>query len=288
MPFIEQGFCPRWLGLSAFKSSARHFGIAIVRGLPTVQLMARLIAFVVACAAFALLTLPAQTRASERTDASKLRVLVIYGGHSFETNEFFQVFCNNPEITFSTAHYPQAQTMFKPAAASSYDVLVFYDMWQDISDEAKSDLVNLIKGGKPLVALHHCLGSFQKWNEYANIIGGRYHEQKWNEHGAEKPASTYKHDVDFTVHVVEPSHPVTKGLTDFAIHDETYGRIEVRPGSQVLLTTDEPTASHALAWAKTYGQARVVYLQLGHDHQAYQNPSYQQLLKQAIRWVAKR
>jgi len=30
--------------------------------------------------------------------------------------------------------------------------------------------------------------------------------------------------------------------------------------------TDEPTSARTIAWAKTYEAARVVYLQLGHDH----------------------
>jgi type 1 glutamine amidotransferase len=227
-------------------------------------------------------------QAASTESVSKLRILLIYGGHGFETNQFFQVFRENPDITLATAEYPQAQAMFKPSAAGGYDVLVFYDMWKDLSAEAKSDLVALIKGGKPLLALHHTLGAFQQWDEYANIIGGRYHITKWGDHGVEKPESTYKHDVDFQVHIVDPNHPVTRGLKDFAIHDETYGGLEIRPGSKILLTTEEPTASHALGWAKTYGAARVVYLQLGHDHQAYDNPNYQQLVRQAIRWVAKR
>ena len=41
-----------------------------------------------------------------------------------------------------------------------------------------------------------------------------------------------------------------------------------------------------IGWAKTYEAARVVYLQLGHDHFAYENPNYRQLLRQAIRWTA--
>src|ERR1041384_5397666 len=102
----------------------------------------------------------------------KLRVLLVHGGHDFETNQFFQVFRDNPEITFTPVQHPKAQAWFKPDRAREYDVLVFYDMWQDISEEAKTDLVSLIKGGKPLVALHHSLGSYQKWDEDANIIGG--------------------------------------------------------------------------------------------------------------------
>jgi uncharacterized protein len=242
-------------------------------------------AFYVACVLCALTWLP-----SPRTEAAqssgKIRALVVYGGHDFETNQFFRVFQDNPELTFTAVEYPKAQAFFRPDEAKKYDLLVFYDMWQNISEEAKSDLVSMVKGGKPLVALHHTLGSFQKWDEYANIIGGRYHLEPWTLNGKKMPGSTYKHDVDFKVQVADPEHPVTRGLKDFYIHDETYGGVEVKPDSHVLLTTDEPTSTRAVAWAKSYGKARVVCIQLGHDHKAYENPNYRQLMAQAIRWVA--
>jgi uncharacterized protein len=256
--------------------------------LKTVALMKPLHALLLA---FALLagTSPAVLGADAPVaNSGKIRVLLVHGGHDFETNQFLQVFRENPQLSLTVVQHPAAQAWFRPERARDYDVLVFYDMWQTISEEAKSDLVSLVKGGKPLVALHHCLGSFQQWDEYANLIGGRYHLEKWSDHGVEKPGSTYRHDVDFKVHVADSSHPITRGVTDFAIHDETYGGFEVKPDSHVLLTTDEPSNGHDLAWCKSYGAARVVYLQLGHDHQAYDNPSYRRLLAQAIRWAVKR
>jgi uncharacterized protein len=219
---------------------------------------------------------------------ASVRVLVIYGGHDFETNQFLRVFEENGDITFKTAVYPQAQALFKAEAARDYDVLVFYDMWPELSEEAKADLTNRLREGKGLLAMHHCLASFQKWDEYRNIIGGRYHTQKWTDHGVEKPGSTYQHDVDFKVNVADPDHFITRGVKDFTIHDEVYGGFEVLPEVHVLLTTDEPKNGHNVAWAKSYGAARIVYLQLGHDHQAYENANYRRLVKQAIQWVARR
>ena len=217
---------------------------------------------------------------------SKVRVLLIFGGHEFETNRFWQVFQDNPDITYKAIQHPEAQAWFTAERAREYDVLVFYDMFQTISDQAKTDLVNRLKEGKGLVALHHCLASFQSWDEYKNIIGGRYHLQKWTQNGVEKPGSTYLHDVDFTVHVADPNHSVTLGVKDFPIHDETYGGFEVAPDSHVLLTTDAPTSGQSIGWTKSYGKARVVYLELGHDHQAYENPNYRRLVRQAINWTA--
>ena len=35
-----------------------------------------------------------------------------------------------------------------------------------------------------------------------------------------------------------------------------------------------------------YGKSRVAFVQLGHDHFAYENPSYRKLVAQAIQWTA--
>ena len=230
----------------------------------------------------------APTPSSRAAEAGRIRILLVTGGHDYETNQFFKLFQDLPGLTVLSEAHPKAHAWWKADAASQYDVLVFYDMWQEISGEAKASLVARLKEGKGLVALHHCLGSYQQWPEYTKIIGGKYHLAKHVENGVEKPGSTYKHDVDFQVQVAKPDHPVTRGLKGFAIHDETYGGFEVRPEVQALLTTEEPTSTHTIAWAKTYEAARVVYVQLGHDHVAYENPNYRRLVAQAIRWAAKR
>ena len=220
--------------------------------------------------------------------AGKIRVLVVTGGHDFEKAPFFKLFQDNANITFQAVEHPRAHAFLKPDAAKQYDVLVLYDMWQDITDEAKADFVNLLKEGKGLLALHHCLASYQKWNEYARIIGGKYYLEKHTENGVEKPGSTYKHGVKFTVNIASRRHPITQGLRDFEIEDETYGLFEVGADVTPLLTTGEPTSARTIGWAHTYGKSRVAYLELGHDHLAYENPSYQRLLAQAIRWTAQK
>jgi uncharacterized protein len=242
------------------------------------------------CAFLLLLCLNAglgQARASEApAELAKIRVLLVHGGHDFQTNQFMQLFKDNPEITFRAVEHPRAHEWLKQEPARQYDVLVCYDMWQDISDEAKANLISRLKDGKGLVSLHHNLGGYQQWDEYVKIIGGKYQMKKWIDNGVEKPGSTYKHDVTFRVRVADPDHPVTKGVKDFTILDETYGGFQVLPGNHVLLTTEEPTSGPVVAWAKTYEAARVVCIQLGHDQHAYKHPEFRKLVGQAIRWVA--
>jgi len=219
---------------------------------------------------------------------AKIRVLVVTGGHEFEQEPFFRLFQDNPEITFQAVEHPKAHAWFKPEAAKNYDVLVLYDMHQEISDDAKTNFIARLKEGKGLLVLHHAIASYQNWPEYSKIIGARYYLEKTTVDGVEKARSTYKHGLHFTLHVTDPKHPVTKGVKDFEIHDETYNLFDVATEVHPLLTTDEPESNKVVAWARNYDNARIVYLQSGHDHFAYENPNYQQLLRQAIRWVAQR
>ncbi len=219
---------------------------------------------------------------------SKIRVLVVTGGHGFEKGQFFQMFKDNPDISYQAVEHPNAHALLKAEAAGAWDVLVLYDMHQAITDEAKSDFIARLKDGKGLVVLHHAMISYQKWPEFTRIVGGHYYLEKTSVNGVEKPQSGYQHDVQFTLHVADPDHPVTRGVKDFQIHDETYLGFDVANDVHPLLTTAEKTSTPTVAWTKSYERARVVYIQLGHDHVAYENPNYRQLLRQAIAWAAQR
>jgi uncharacterized protein len=225
---------------------------------------------------------------SAETASGKIRVLVITGGHDFEREPFLKLFKDNAEITFEAVEHPNAHAWLKAENSKKFDVLVAYDMHQEISEEAKQDFLARLKEGKGLVVMHHAIASYQKWPEYAKIIGAKYYLEKTTVNGVEKLRSQYQHDVEIPVQIVDPKNPVTKGLKDYVIHDETYKLFDVFDGVQPLLKTKDPLSNDVIAWSKSYGPARVVYMQSGHDHFAYENPNFQQFLKQAIRWTAKR
>jgi type 1 glutamine amidotransferase len=193
-----------------------------------------------------------------------------------------------PDVTIATFTHPQAHAQLRPDAAKNYDAIVLYDLWQNITDEAKTDFVNFLKAGKGLLVLHHAIANYQNWPEYWKMAGGRYYLNKTKVDGVEKPRSTWKHDVQVALHVADPAHPVTRGLKDFTIHDETYGLFDMNPDSHALLTSDTAGSGKNLGWCQTYEAARVVYLQLGHDHLAWDNPNFKQLVSQALGWVAKK
>lgn len=219
-------------------------------------------------------------------DQPSVRLLVVTGGHGYDTNDFRALFAALPGVEATFAVHPEAHAWLRPERAAAWDVLVLYDMWQPISDQARTDFLERLIEGKGLVALHHSLANHQDWPLYSRIVGGKYHLKPWEKDGQPQPGSTYQHDVDIEVQVLNPWHPVTRGLADFTIRDETYGRLEIQPTVQPLLAARHPTSNPVVAWCQTWHNTRVVGIQLGHDRHAYEHPAYRRLLANAIHWVA--
>ena len=187
-------------------------------------------------------------------------------------------------ITSQVVEFPAAFDQFLPENRSKYDVLVFYHMWQKITPEQEKVFADCIREGKPLVVLHHSICAFDEWPEYWKIVGGKYFHKPTTVNGKEYAACTFIHDIHFKVAVTGKKHPVTKGVKDFDIFDETYKGYYVAPDVVSLLTTTEPSSSPVIGWAHTYGKARVVTLQSGHDTPTFQNENFRKLLKQSIEW----
>jgi type 1 glutamine amidotransferase len=215
-----------------------------------------------------------------------IRILVITGGHDYKTEQFNQMLASlGDNIVYQIAEFPEAFDMFLTENRSKYDVLVFYHMWQNITEKQEADVSDCIRQGKPLVVLHHSICAFDDWPEYLNITGGKYFHKPTTINGTEYPVSSYIHDLHFKVSIVDHKNPVTKGLNDFEIFDETYKGFYVEPEVTPILTTNEPTSTHIIGWSKMYGKARIVTLQSGHDVDTFENPSFRKLLKQSIEWV---
>lgn len=220
---------------------------------------------------------------SVSTSAQDLKVIIVTGGHDFEREEFFLLFDNMEGVSYKELKHPQANLQLGQLDPKTFDAVVFYDMPKNISEAEKESYDQLLKWGKGLLFLHHSLASYQNWEEYKTIIGGKYHEERNSAH-----SSTYQHDVTFPVMIKDPAHAITKGITDFNILDEVYGNTEVLPHVKVLLTTNHPESSKIIGWTHTKEKSRIVYIQPGHDKNSWTNPHYQQLIKQAIGFVVEK
>jgi len=215
-----------------------------------------------------------------------IRILLTFGGHGFEQQPFFAMFDALPGVKYTKAEMPKDAGLLKPGLQKDYDAIVMYDMAAGFAPEQQQAFVELLKQGIGLVSLHHNLGAHRNWDEFTKIIGGKYVFADAVLEGKAYKPSTWSHDELLKVKIADRAHPITQGVLDFEIHDETYGGFYTASDAHVLLTTDHPQNSPDIAWTKSYGKSRVFYLMLGHDSKAWANPNYPKLLAQGIRWAA--
>ena len=224
-------------------------------------------------------TVPPQT-GSPKFSKDAVRVQVVTGGHDHE-NSFYSLFEGYNDLVVNVNPHPNA---YNHDLRKSKDVLVLYDLINDVPEAQKTNLRNFLESGKGLVVLHHAVADFNSWPWwYEEVVNGKYLLKP----EGDKPASLYKHDEEEMVEMVG-QHPITTGIGPLHIWDETYKQMWISPKVTVLLKTDNPTSDGPVAWISPYAKSRVVVIQLGHDVMAYQHPAYRRLVRNAILWAAGR
>ena len=217
------------------------------------------------------------------TQAQPIKIMLVTGGHSYDTIQFFDMFDDLEGIEYQHFQQPKANQKLVKDLAEDFDVLVFYDMWNGISEAEKSAWLKLTQQGKPLLFLHHSIASYQDWPEFEKILGGKYVEK-----GRDVPVeeqSNYEHDV-WVYSKVENYTPVTVGFTEPRFFDEVYGNVRISDDVIPLLRTRHPKSMEYIAWQHKYNKSQVVYIQPGHDYRTFQNEEYRKLLLQAIKFLA--
>jgi hypothetical protein len=215
-------------------------------------------------------------------------VLVVTGGHKFEKQPFVAMFDEMLGAQWRLFELTDDSEVFEDISSWDYDVVVFYNMTQNMSAKRRANFLALLDRGVGVVALHHSMANFSDWPEYKKIIGVKYYLAKTQEDGKVWPRSTYQENVQIPVHIADTHHPITAGLHDFTILDESYKGFSLEPDNHLLLTTDQPASQKEIGWTRLYRKSRICTIQLGHGPEAYNHPAYRKLLHQAIQWAAER
>jgi hypothetical protein len=218
--------------------------------------------------------------------ARGIKVLVVTGGHDFDRTSFFEMFDSMKRIEWTEAIQPEANQMMVDGRIEDFHVIVFYDMFQEISDEEQAAFLDLLAKGKPMLFMHHALVSYQNWDKFKFIVGGKYYDKEKFDGVPEKGYSTYLHDTEVPVQIIPDKHPVTKGLSDFTLFDEVYGNTEVLPTVHPLLGTDHPQSSGIIGWENECVSSRIIYLQPGHGKESFQDKNFRKLLQQSILYLS--
>ena len=212
--------------------------------------------------------------AAKAGSAKKLQVLVLVGGHGFPEKPFHEIFDSFPDMKCTFVEEKVGGEAFENIDAWPYDAIVLYNHNKNPPEKERENFLKLMDRGVGLVVLHHGLHGYRDWPEFQKIAG------------ITSFVKDAKDDVDYKIHIEDPNHPIVKGMKDFAVKDETYKGNQADPTVHVILTTDEPTNTKAIAWVHTYRKSPVCFLQLGHGTSIYGQKEYRTLLGNAIRWSA--
>ena len=168
---------------------------------------------------------------------------------------------------------------------NKYNTVLWYNInWDTPKEDAvlRKYLENEIgNSDQGIVLIHHALLNFQNWDVYTNICGLR-------ERGA---GIGFKYFPNETVkgYIVDSKPPITMGISNFSLIDETYNIGEPEePGNHILISTDNKTSMKNLAWTRKYKNSRVFAYASGHDNKVYADANYRKIVHRALCWTANR
>ena len=215
----------------------------------------------------------------------QLRVLLVGAGSSHDFPKFF---LGSDASTLKADGHDVAGTPNLAEALAligETDVLVFSgNHGQFGTAEFQKALNAYADAGKGVVVLH--AGTWYNWG----------HAPQYNERFVCGGARGHGHG-DVPVVIRDKAHPVTAGVADFSINDESYQAVLSHPqNAQVLATLTGPqlrdkpgqTADYPTVWVAKDSRTRIVNITLGHAEPAHANPAFKRLLSNSVRWVAGR
>lgn len=150
-----------------------------------------------------------------------------------------------------------------------------------IGDVHKRGFETYVTSGKPLLAHHGAVASFDDWPRYGELVGVTW---VWE-------TSTHSPLDRHTVQILSTGHALTRGLDDFEIYDELYYNLRLTPSMPAIVHAHamwegkgRPMLISA-SGGRADGAGKMVYMANGHDMRAYECPVMETIWKNAVNWL---
>ncbi len=167
--------------------------------------------------------------------------------------------------------YTERVNDLNPEMLAKYDALLIYANINEITPAQEKALIAYVEGGGAFVPVHCASYCFLNSPRYIALVGAQFLR-----HGTG----------EFETKVVDPSHPIMRGLEPFRTWDETYVHHKHNEeGRHILQVRQEGQSEEPWTWVRTQGKGRVFYTAYGHDGRTWQNPGFHDLLERGIRWA---
>jgi len=171
---------------------------------------------------------------------------------------------------------------------NDFDAVLFFTGGElEMDPQQKSDFLSFIHDdGKGFVGVHSATITFTEWPEYGEMIGGYFDEHPWGTFEA-------------PILVEDPTFPgMQQWPRSFVLRDEVYQLKDYSRDKVRVLMRLDPTrldlknknvhrrdGDFAVTWAKAYGKGRVFYSTLGHVTENWDDPNFQKMYMEAIKWA---
>ena len=211
-------------------------------------------------------------------DPGALQVAVMAGGGSHEFEKYFGIADGkimNQEGSV-TVNYTENSLVLEQLLQRA-DVLFLCNN-KPFEATTRQAIFSRVNEGMPMLIYHPSTWyNWKDWPEYnRELVGGgsRSHEKLQ----------------EFEVRIVNPNHPVTKGVPQkFRIVDELYRWEKDPQGSAIEVLAVgrglESGEEFPVVWTVRHEKARIVCNTLGHDGDAHGLPAYQKLLSNGLNWA---
>ena len=202
-----------------------------------------------------------------------MQIAVVTGEHGFREKDFDAVFKSMEGIAFVRE---DLDIFVEDPKQNEYDTVVLYNFHRPYPTEGQAKaILGLAERGQGVVILHHAILAFPEWSAYSEMCGID-----------ERADFDYSPRETLQVQIADSTHPITEGMTDWEMGDETYIMKSAGDDSTILLTVDHPKSMEVLGWAREYGNSRIFCLQSGHNDVTYSNPNFREVLRRGIAWCA--
>lgn len=214
--------------------------------------------------------------------AVPIRVVMLGGGSSHNFGMWYknrdgQTLSRDGLATVNYVGDPDSVLLYLPQA----DVLYLSNNQAIPDPKVRQAIVDFANAGKGLILAHAATWyNWKDWPEYnRTLVGG----------------GTRRHDRygTFEVNVTALQHPIMRGVEPkFSLKDERYHHVADPdgPGIEVLATsrTDTSRVNLPSVFLVNHPRARIVGIALGHDAGSHDLTSYQTLLRNSVKWAARR
>ena len=153
------------------------------------------------------------------------------------------------------------------------------------TDQQKSNFRNFVQSGRPILAFHGGIMSYDDWPEYRCLLGFRW------EIGITDHTLYSEWEVK-----IKSEHPVVRNVSNYRLSDELYYNVQVEPAMRAEMHAFAEFGSEGNRPAKfpmvmtgvggrINGAGKTAYLANGHSMQTFECPALRPLWISTLNWL---